>query len=177
MTDFNPKDLAGMKKPDLSLLPPVAMAHIALAHMDGAIKYGPWNWRDKPISLSAYIAAIKRHCDEVMAGETFAGDSGIMHLAHIGATTNILIDAFHAGTVKDDRPKRCVGIAEGMDEAERVVKEILQPRIMEKINNVKEPEREPQSEFEKRFPPRKLNTVPEPLQPAIGADEPRRGPP
>ncbi len=151
MIESNPKDLAGQKKPNLSLLPPVASAHIALAMMDGAIKYNAWNWREKPISLLEYIAAIKRHCDDILAGETFASDSGILHLAHIGATTNILIDAYYAGVLKDDRPKFNDEIAKGMDAAEQFVKDILQPRIMEKINKVKESEREPPSSFEKEF--------------------------
>ena len=50
----NPKDLLGMNKVPLDLIPPVASIHAALAHYDGASKYGPFNWRQYPRWMNGY---------------------------------------------------------------------------------------------------------------------------
>lgn len=101
----NPKDLLGTKKIPLDLLPPVANIHAALAHLDGASKYGPYNWRDYPVKASIYVAAIKRHVDAFEDGEDFAPDSRAHHLGHAIAGCNILLDAMEHGQLVDDRPK------------------------------------------------------------------------
>jgi len=100
----NPKDKIGAAKVDLTLIPPAAEIHMALALMDGATKYGPYNWRVEPIQARTYIAAIKRHCMDYLDGEDCADDSGIKHLGHIMACAAILVDAQHQGTLIDDRP-------------------------------------------------------------------------
>jgi hypothetical protein len=100
----NPKDLLGMNKAPLDLVPPVATLHAAVAHFDGASKYGPYNWRNYPVKASIYIAAIKRHIDAYEDGEDFAGDSGAHHLGHAIAGCNILLDAIEHGQLVDDRP-------------------------------------------------------------------------
>lgn len=102
----NPKDVAGSVKCPMNLLPPVALEQVAWVHKLGNDKYGPFNWRGKPIGSSAYVAAIMRHLMAWHAGEDMDGESGKSHLAHIGATANILMDAEHCGTLIDDRPKK-----------------------------------------------------------------------
>jgi hypothetical protein len=101
----NPKDLLGYKKVDLSLLPDIAVFHGAHAMMDGARKYGPYNWRDNAVLARVYIAAAKRHLDYWAAGEETAKDSQVHHLGHALACIAIVLDAQATGNLIDDRAK------------------------------------------------------------------------
>lgn len=100
----NPKDLIGITKPRLSLVPPVAQLYIAMGLQDGAKKYGPYNWRQKPVKLSIYLEAQARHLLALADGENDAGDSGWPHDAHASACLAIIQDARHVGCLVDDRP-------------------------------------------------------------------------
>lgn len=104
--ETNPKDKLGVLKPRLSLVPPVSTLYEALAMEDGAVKYGPYNWRLKKVKLSIYIDACKRHLDSFWDGEDNAQDSGKPHLAHAKACLGIIIDALETGNLIDDRPAK-----------------------------------------------------------------------
>ena len=104
----NPKDVAGAKKPDVSLIPSSALLHEAKAMQNGADKYGPFNWRDRPIKMKSYLAAAMRHIQQLMDGEDFDPESGAHHAAHGRATLGIVLDAMENGTLIDDRPARGV---------------------------------------------------------------------
>src|SRR5207245_2175812 len=56
----NPKDLLGVKKVQLGLLPAAGKIYGALAMEYGAAKYKPYNWRDKKIRITVYLDAIER---------------------------------------------------------------------------------------------------------------------
>jgi hypothetical protein len=108
--DGNPKTGAGAKKPDLSVIPPTSMLHLATAMMNGATKYGPFNWRDQPISVRPYVTAMQRHILAYLDGEDFSADTTeagapVHHLAHAMACCAILLDAMECGTLTDNRPK------------------------------------------------------------------------
>ena len=102
---LDPKGLAGSKKTPLHLLPPYALAQTALAHAEGARKYGPWNWRTNKVCATTYIGAMLRHLTAWQDGEDIDADSGLSHIAKIAACCNILMDAQHCGTLVDDRSK------------------------------------------------------------------------
>lgn len=102
--DTNPKDLIGITKPQLHLVPPVSMIYEAVAMEDGAKKYGPYNWRKKKVQLSIYISAAQRHIQAYWDGEDNARDSKKPHLAHAKACLGIIIDALETGNLIDDRP-------------------------------------------------------------------------
>lgn len=104
MPQGNPKDLAGQSKPQLWLIPPVAEIEEALVMELGAKKYGPYNWRGKPIKLTVYVAAMKRHMAAMVDGQWLDPESGRPHLAHIRANTGILLDAAAGGWLIDDLP-------------------------------------------------------------------------
>lgn len=72
--------------------------------MDGATKYGAYNWRNKSVSASIYIDAAKRHLDLWFEGQEFASDSKVHHLGHALACCAILLDAQECGRLIDDRP-------------------------------------------------------------------------
>lgn len=100
----NPKDLFGNKKVSFTKIPATALAHCALAMMDGAEKYGPYNWRDKPVIASIYIDAAVRHLLDYFEGQREAKDSMTHHLGHAMACCAILLDAEANGCLIDDRP-------------------------------------------------------------------------
>lgn len=102
--DNNPKSAFGVKKPPLHLIPPVALAHEAMAMGNGAAKYGPYNWRENSVAASIYVAAALRHLLAWHEGEELAEDSGVHHLAHARACLGILLDAMEGGNLIDDRP-------------------------------------------------------------------------
>ena len=102
--DNNPKTAMGALKVPLHLVPPSANHFLALAMADGAKKYGPYNWREKTISTSVYIGAVKRHIDAFWDGEDFARDSKVHHIAHAMACLAIMMDASTLGKLNDDRP-------------------------------------------------------------------------
>jgi hypothetical protein len=110
----NPKDLLGCKKPDTTKIPAIALAHESLAMMDGAGKYGAYNWRANKVIASIYVAACKRHLDLWFEGQEEAEDSGCHHLGHARACLGILLDALETGNLKDDRPvnESSVGVLE-----------------------------------------------------------------
>ena len=103
--DLNPKDAAALRdsKPTLDLLEYVANVEIAKAMKHGADKYGKGNFRTIPIYASTYVAAIERHIGAWGTGEDLDQDSGLHHLAHIGANVHVLYAAMDAGTLVDDR--------------------------------------------------------------------------
>ncbi|HEY3496227.1 MAG TPA: dATP/dGTP diphosphohydrolase domain-containing protein [Polyangiaceae bacterium] len=103
---INPKDAAALKRVPMHLLPQVGVVYGAMACRDGAIKYGPYNWRERSISLVQYVGAMQRHLSSLLDGEDNASDSELPHLAHVIATAAILLDAKQAGALIDDRPKR-----------------------------------------------------------------------
>lgn len=128
MDDTNPKDLLGIKKVRLSLVPPSSIIYEASAFEDGADKYGPYNWREKKVRLSIYVDAFKRHVDQFWDGEDFAADSKKHHLAHAKACLGIIIDALETGNLVDDRPIK--------GPASRLIEEL---KVKKELTNIKEP--------------------------------------
>jgi hypothetical protein len=107
--DGNPKTALGSKKPDLTVVPPAGLLHLSLAMMNGAEKYGAFNWRDSPISSRVYLAAAMRHLLECLDGDNFSTDTvaagqPVHHLGHVMACCAIYLDAMELGTLNDNRP-------------------------------------------------------------------------
>lgn len=102
--DDNPKTRFGLAKPPIALIPGPALVVTAEAFGDGAKKYGPANWREKPVTTSTYTSAAMRHLLAWIDGEENAPDSGVHHLGHAIGCLAILIDAQAQGSLNDDRP-------------------------------------------------------------------------
>lgn len=100
----NPKDRIGITKVPLHLIPLTAQINQALAHLDGACKYGPYNWRDENVAASVYVAACLRHLQKWLNGREVDRDSGVHELGHATACLNIIMDAQASGKLVDDRP-------------------------------------------------------------------------
>lgn len=69
----------------------------------GADKYGRRNFRDTPINVTTYVAALRRHVNAWASGEDIDPDSGEHHLAHIRANCAVALASADAGTMVDDR--------------------------------------------------------------------------
>jgi Domain of unknown function (DUF5664) len=101
----NPKDLLGIKKVQLNLVPASSIIYQALAMEDGAVKYGPYNWRSNKVIASIYVAAAIRHLQQWYdESEELAKDSKKPHLGHALACIGIIVDAIETGNLVDDRP-------------------------------------------------------------------------
>lgn len=103
-TTTNPKDLVGNTKVSITKFPVIGTIMGAMAMMDGAAKYGAYNWRDKEVIASIYIDAAKRHLDCWFEGQEEASDSKVHHLGHAIACCAILLDAQSKDKLVDDRP-------------------------------------------------------------------------
>lgn len=104
--DANPKDLAGRSKPQLHLIPPSALLYEAKVMELGAAKYGPYNWREKKVTATAYISAAMRHLMSLLDGEDIDAESNQSHAAHVRSCMGIFLDALATGNLIDDRPTK-----------------------------------------------------------------------
>lgn len=116
----NPKDAIGCKKLPLDLVPDTALAHQAMAHLDGALKYGAYNWRTAGVRSSIYVAACRRHLADWWNGEDYAPDSEVHHLGHAIACLNIILDSYECQSLTDDRPPMAP-VRETIDRLNRLV--------------------------------------------------------
>lgn len=100
----NPKDAIGSGKLPLELVPDIAEVEMALAFLEGALKYGRFNWRVTGVRASIYYAAIKRHQKKWWNGQDRDKLTRVHHLGSIMACCSILLDAELCGKLNDDRP-------------------------------------------------------------------------
>lgn len=100
----DPKQAAGDAKIPFAALPVAVLAEDAVAHGEGALKYGRHNWRRGEVLASTYFAAALRHLFAWFEGEDIDPDSGLPHLVKARASLGVLRDAQIHGTATDDRP-------------------------------------------------------------------------
>ncbi|MEL7166947.1 MAG: dATP/dGTP diphosphohydrolase domain-containing protein [Pseudomonadota bacterium] len=100
----DPKQGAGMAKVPFHTLPFAVLAEDAVAHGEGAAKYGRHNWRTGDVLASTYFAAALRHLFAWYEGEDIDPDSGLSHLTKARASLGVLRDAQIQGRAIDDRP-------------------------------------------------------------------------
>lgn len=102
----NPKDLIGSDKLPLHLVPDTISIFAATAFLEGALKYGQFNWRIAGVRSSIYISALERHIKKYKNGEDADPKTRVHHLASIIACAGIMLDAELLGKLNDDRPPR-----------------------------------------------------------------------
>jgi hypothetical protein len=101
--DTNPKDLVAGNKIPFHVWPTTATFLGALGMLEGMLKYGRLNFRDKGIRVSVYTDALERHINAYKAGEDIDPESGLPHLAKILSCAAVLADASVLGNITDDR--------------------------------------------------------------------------
>lgn len=131
---LNPKDVAALSRAPLHLLPAVGSIHGAMACRQGAIDYGPYNWREKQISLMKYIGALERHIARLKDGEWIDGKSDVTHLGHIIATAAILLDAEACNKLVMDNP----GVGTASELLDEIESNLLALAEIEEDENVQE---------------------------------------
>ena len=102
--DTNPKDAIGIKKIPFSTLPAPVLGEVALAMMEGALKYGRHNYRAVGARSSVYYDAALRHITSWWEGDDIDEDSGISHITKAIACLLVLRDSQMQGNCTDDRP-------------------------------------------------------------------------
>lgn len=118
--DTNPKDAIGSTKLDLGLVPDTLIVYAAMSFLEGALKYGRFNWRIAGVRASIYNAALTRHQMDWWNGEDTDPVTRVHNLASIIACAGILLDAELCGKLTDDRPPRAP-VAELIDHAPGLV--------------------------------------------------------
>lgn len=113
--DTNPKDLIGSKKLPLHLCPGTAKVEWTLALLEGALKYGKYNYRVAGVRGSIYLDALERHLEKYKNGEGRDPKTRVHHLGSIMACASIILDTDACGKLIDDRPPR--GPAAGLIDA------------------------------------------------------------
>lgn len=100
----NPKDAVGSDKLPLHLVPSALNIYASLAFLEGALKYGCYNWRVAGVRMSIYLAALERHFQKFKDGEWADEKTGVPHLSSMLACIGIILDAKLVGKLTDDRP-------------------------------------------------------------------------
>ena len=104
--DTNPKDAIGSRKVPTSLLSGPVLMEMGLGQLEGACKYGAFNWRVAGVRASVYYDALQRHIEAWKEGEDLDPDSGLSHLVKAMCCLHVLRDAEIHGMVNDDRPPK-----------------------------------------------------------------------
>lgn len=112
----NPKDLIGSTKLPMSLVPSTLITLAALAFLEGALKYGRYNWRIAGVRMCIYLDAIHRHTAKLQNGEDIDPVTHVPHLASIVACCGIIHDAKQFGLLVDDRPPALPGFSGTLDQ-------------------------------------------------------------
>lgn len=119
----NPKDIVGVRKAPLSVLPWRVLWGVGLAMLEGACKYGRHNYRAVGVRASVYFdAVVSRHMGAWWEGEDIDAESGLSHIDKAIAGLMVMRDSMLAGNFVDDRPPRSVS---GMDDLNRLAGEIM----------------------------------------------------
>lgn len=105
----NPKDHFGSQKIDLGNVPYTLMLGAALAFLEGALKYGRFNWRIAGVRASIYHGALLRHIAKWWNGQDYDPSTRVHHLDNAIACLGILRDAELYGKLNDDRPPNGTG--------------------------------------------------------------------
>ena len=94
-------------KPQLSLIPQLALLEVGKSFTYGAIKYAKWNY-SKGMEYTRYTDAALRHINNALRGNDTDEESGeykLMHLANAIASLMMCLDNQLTNKVTDDRNK------------------------------------------------------------------------
>jgi dATP/dGTP diphosphohydrolase, N-terminal len=122
--EVNPKDLIGSGKLPIGLFPQSAIVHGTLAMLEGALKYGRYNFRVAPVRASIYFDAQQRHMFKYWNGEFADPTTQVLHLGSAIACIAIILDAHLKQALIDDRPPVNFNLVREIDMVAGVVKHL-----------------------------------------------------
>lgn len=100
----NPKDAAGVRKwRQFFAIPYRVMWEIGVAMLEGAMKYGRFNYRVTGVQASIYIDAARGHIDSWCEGQDIDPDSKLNHITKAITSLIVLRDGMIEGNFIDDR--------------------------------------------------------------------------
>ena len=117
----NPKDAIGVRKAPMSTVPPAVLAELGVAMLEGAAKYGKYNYRVAGVRASVYYDALMRHLFAWWEGEDIDPDSGLSHITKAIACLTVLRDAQMRSMVTDDRPPKSTPFYARLNESSGVI--------------------------------------------------------
>lgn len=100
----NPKDLVGVRKVGLSVLPFRVLWECAAGMLEGMVKYGRHNYRAVGVRASIYFDATMRHMGAWWEGEDIDPESKLNHINKAIISLMVLRDSMIEGNWVDDRP-------------------------------------------------------------------------
>jgi hypothetical protein len=103
----NPKDMVGSRKLAFSVLPWRVLIGVALAMLEGMVKYGRHNYRAAGVRASVYFdAVVGRHLTQWWEGEDIDAASNLHHIDKAIAGLMVMRDSMLQGNFTEDRPPR-----------------------------------------------------------------------
>lgn len=103
----NPKDSVGVKKwRQFFAVPQRVLWEIGVGLLEGAMKYGRFNYRVAGVQASIYIDAAKGHISAWEEGEDIDPDSQLSHITKAICSLIVLRDGMIEGNFTDDRAPR-----------------------------------------------------------------------
>lgn len=121
----NPKDRIGIAKAPQSVVPQNVLAEVGVGMLEGALKYGPHNYRESGVRASVYYDAARRHLDDWWEGADLDDQSGVAlsHITKAICSLVVLRDAMLNDMWTDDRPPASCPYR---DEVNRMAKELIE---------------------------------------------------
>ncbi len=113
----NPKDVVGVRKAPLSVVPMPVIVEIGIGMLEGASKYGRHNYRAMGVRSSVYFDATMRHMIAWWEGEDIDADSNLSHVTKAICSLVVLRDAMIQKKFNDDRPPRSEPFYPAMNDA------------------------------------------------------------
>jgi hypothetical protein len=122
----NPKDIAGIRKVGMSVLPWRVLWRVAVAMFEGTVKYGRHNYRGVGVRASVYFDALQRHIGAWWEGEDIDRESQLNHVDKAIATLVVLRDSMLGGNWVDDRP---IGEPEDLSPLHKMVSDLIDKHV------------------------------------------------
>lgn len=122
--ESNPKDVIGVTKAPMSIIPMQVIHEVGLGLLEGSLKYGSYNYRVAGVRFSVYYDATQRHLNSFLEGEDIDPASGINHITKAIASLVVLRDGMLNDKFIDDRPPKPLN-ENWMEDINKKTKELL----------------------------------------------------
>ena len=126
LKDTNPKDSVGSGKwRQFGTMPMRVLWEVAVAMMEGGLKYGRHNYREAGVRATVYTDAAIGHVTQWIEGEDKDPDTGLSHITKAIASLMVLRDGMLEDNFVDDRPYRHKGLDAHRDELQQIVDNMI----------------------------------------------------